>query len=84
MNNIFTWCYSLASVGLNPNVSGWAGLDIEFNDCSLSRQAIVALFNSLPTITSAKTITLTSNYGVTDLTDADKLIAANKGWTLTL
>jgi len=48
----------------------------------LETPAIVAVFNSLPTVTG-QTITLTGLPGLTALTAADRLIATNKGWTVT-
>ena len=84
MSYMFDSCYSLTSITLNNTVTGWAGYAISLSDCSLSHAAIVALFNSLPTITSAKAITLTGNPGVSELTNAEKAIATGKGWTLTL
>ena len=84
MNNMFNGCYSLTAITLNKTVTGWAGYAISLKDCSLGHSAIVAFFNSLPTITSAKAITLTGNPGVSELTAAEKAIATGKGWTLTL
>ena len=84
MNNMFYGCFSLTSITLDNTVTGWAGYDISLSNCSLGHAAIVAFFNSLPTITSAKAITLTGNPGVSELTDAEKAIATGKGWTLTL
>ena len=84
MSYMFSNCYSLTAIALNGSVTGWAGYAISLQDCSLSHAAIVAFFNSLPTITSAKAITLTGNPGVSKLTDAEKAIATGKGWTLTL
>ena len=84
MNNMFTNCYSLTAITLDNTVTGWAGYVIYLRDCSLSHAAIVSFFNSLPTITSAKAITLTGNPGVSELTAAEKAIATGKGWTLTL
>ncbi len=49
---------------------------------SLSASALVDLFNSLGTATS-QTLVITGNYGAASLTAADRLIATNKGWTLT-
>jgi hypothetical protein len=49
----------------------------------MQRTELVDLFNDLAT-TSAKTITVTNNPGVADLTAADILIATSKGWTVTL
>jgi surface protein len=84
MDNMFSGCYSLAKITLNPDVTGWAGVAIALTQCSLSRKALVSLFNSLPTVTTQRNIDLTGNPGVSELTDADKLIATNKNWTLTL
>ena len=84
MSNMFTKCYSLTAITLDNTVTGWAGYAIYLRDCSLSHAAIVSFFNSLPTITSAKAITLTGNPGVSELTNAEKAIATGKGWTLTL
>lgn len=84
MNNMFNYCNSLTAIAFNGSVTGWAGCAVSLKDCSLGHAAIVAFFNSLPTITSAKAITLTGNPGVSELTDAEKAIATGKGWTLTL
>ena len=84
MSNMFSGCYSLASILFNSSVTGWAGCAVSLQDCSLGHAAIVAFFNSLPTITSAKAITLTGNPSVSELTDAEKAIATGRGWTLTL
>ena len=84
MSNMFNNCYSLASIAFNGSITGWAGCAVSLKGCSLGHAAIVAFFNSLPTITSAKAITLTGNPGVSELTAAEKAIATGKGWTLTL
>ena len=84
MSSMFRYCYSLTAIAFNSSVTGWAGYAVSLQDCSLGHAAIVSFFNSLPTITSAKAITLTGNPGVSELTDAEKAIATGKGWTLTL
>ena len=84
MNYTFNGCYSLTSIALDNTVTGWAGYAISLSNCSLSHAAIVAFFNSLPTITSAKAIKLTGNPGVSELTNAEKAVATGRGWTLTL
>ena len=55
---------------------------IDISQCGLERTALVALFNSLPTVTG-KTIVVTGNMGVPDLTAGDLAIATGKGWTVT-
>ena len=84
INYTFNYCYSLTAITLDNTVTGWAGYAISLKDCSLGHSAIVAFFDSLPTITAAKSITLTGNPGVSELTDTEKAIATGKGWTLTL
>ena len=84
MTYLFNNDYSIESIKLDPSVTGWGGYAISMQSCSLGRTAIVAFFNSLPTITAAKAITLTGNPGVSELKDAEKAIATEKGWTLTL
>jgi surface protein len=56
---------------------------VSFQNCQLSRDAIVEIFNNLATVTTAQTITITGNWGVTALSAADLLIAPSKGWTVT-
>ena len=46
-----------------------------------TRESLVEILNNLSTVTSTKTLTLGST-NLAKLTDADKAIATNKGWTL--
>lgn len=50
----------------------------------MERQAIVTLFNDLPTVTNGQTIDITGCTGTNDLTADDKAIATAKGWTVTV
>ena len=84
MSSMFYKCYSLTKLKFNPAVTGWAGYAISLLGCSLGHQALVDLFNSLPTITSPKALNIDGNPGVSELTDAEKAIATGKNWTLTL
>lgn len=67
-----------------------AAFSIEY--CSFARDGMVEMFSSLPDVTGAgltasrKKITITGNPCVTDgtLTDTDKAIATDKGWTLVI
>jgi surface protein len=54
---------------------------VTFQNCQLSRDAIVEIFNNLAVVVSA-TITITGNWGVTALSAADLLIATSKGWVV--
>ena len=55
---------------------------IDISQCGLERTALIALFNSLPTVTG-RTIVIAGNMGVPDLTAGDLAIATGKGWTVT-
>jgi hypothetical protein len=56
-------------------------LTVSFLNCKLSRDAIVAIFNDLASVTG-KTITITGNWGVPYLTVDDLKTATDKGWTV--
>jgi hypothetical protein len=73
----FSGCFSLRKLRM-PGM----GATFSITGCNMQRQELVDLFNDLATI-STRTITITNNPGVADLTAADLLIATNKGWTVT-
>ena len=54
------------------------------NSVTLGRTELVELFTNLGTANSGATLNIKGCIGVNDLTDNDKLIATNKGWTLIL
>lgn len=47
----------------------------------LDREALLVILNNLSTVTSTRTLTMGSTL-LAKLTDEDKTIATNKGWTL--
>lgn len=49
----------------------------------MDREAFIELFESLGTVTTTTNLRVTSSSGYRELTDEDKAIARNKGWTLT-
>jgi len=53
-----------------------------YDNCKLSREAIVNIFNNLGTASGSQTITVTNNTGSGDLTATDIAIATGKGWTV--
>lgn len=84
LTRTFNGCYSLGAVTFLPSESGCTGADISLADCSLGHQALVDLINSLPTVTAARTLTITGNPGAAELTGAEQAAAAGKNWTVTL
>jgi hypothetical protein len=74
----FSGCLSLRKLRM-PGISA----TFSITGCNMQRLELIDLFNDLAT-TTAKTITITNNPGVADLTAPDILIATAKGWTVTL
>lgn len=76
MTGMFNACPSLSAAPLQGT-----HITHSFANCSLSREALVAIFTGLATVVG-QTITISGNWGVASLTAADRLIATNKGWTI--
>lgn len=77
MSNIFKNCSSLKSIlmtGINAYLNISASTNFEKSD-------LVTILNNLATVTSTKTLTMGST-NLAKLTDEEKAIATNKGWTL--
>lgn len=74
-----TWAYNCYNLR-RSRVTGMVVTHTYFN-CQLNRDAIVEIFNNLGTV-SGKSINITNNPGVTDLTPTDLAIATGKGWTV--
>lgn len=61
--------------GTSPQINvSYTGLD---------RNALVNLFNSMPTVSASQVCNVTGATGAADLTAADLAIATGKGWTIT-
>lgn len=77
MYNTFNACSKLTEIHMT-------GMKVKF-DISAStlftREALVEILNNLATVTSTQTLTMGAT-NLAKLTDADKAIATNKGWTL--
>ena len=77
MNNIFSSCRSLKSrlmtnIGVSLNISA---------STLFEREDLVLILNNLKTVTTAKVLTMGAT-NLAKLTDSDKAIATDKGWTL--
>jgi hypothetical protein len=58
---------------------------VNFTNCQLSRDAIVEIFTNLTdrSATTSANINITANWGASELSAADRLIATSKNWTIT-
>lgn len=84
LSNITT---NVSMLGGSPMLgkSGIYGLRFahSYNSFNLTQAAIVNIFNNLGTASGAQNINVALNPGSTGLTASDRLIATNKGWTVT-
>lgn len=77
VNNIFASCSSLKSI-LMTNI----GVSLNISSSTLFERAdLVTILNNLKTVTSTEVLTMGAT-NLAKLTDEDKAIATNKGWTL--
>lgn len=77
MNNIFVSCRSLKSI-LMTNI----GVSFNISSSTLfDREDLVLILNNLKTVTTEKVLTMGAT-NLAKLTDSDKAIATDKGWTL--
>ena len=77
MNNMFKNCRSLETIHM-LNIG--ANLDIS-SSTKFTREALLEIIGNLKTVTSTKRLTMGST-NLAKLTEEDKAIATNKGWTL--
>ena len=77
MDSMFNGCTSLKSI-LMTNIG--ANLDISASKW-FAREDLLVILNNLKTVTSTKVLKMGAT-NLAKLTDEDKLIATNKGWTL--
>ena len=76
MNYMFNYCYELKKISMR-NI----GANLDINICSFTREALLEIIGNLKTVTTTKTLKIGST-NLAKLTDEDKAIATNKGWTL--
>ena len=75
---MFYYCEALTTITGNPNFKE----NIDFRESNnLTHDSIMVVINGLQTVTETKTLTLGST-NLAKLTDAEKKIATDKGWTL--
>lgn len=64
-------------------INGTSSPQINLEYTGLNKAALVALFNSLPTVEDGQVCDITGATGAADLEAADLAIATEKGWTIT-
>lgn len=73
----FTNCISLQNI----TIEGTIGNNFDIHFSPLTHESLMSIINHLGTVTTTKTLTLGST-NLAKLTDAEKAIATEKGWTL--
>lgn len=81
--NMFSGCYSLTGVEFSGTNTAWPAA-LSFQYSSLTASAAETFFQSLPTITTSRVITLTDTPAAITLLDEQVAIATQKNWTVTL
>ena len=75
---MFYYCSGLTIITGNPNFKAY----VDLSKCqNLTHDSIMVVINGLQTVTEAQTLTLGST-NLAKLTDEEKKIATDKGWTL--
>ena len=78
LDSCFRVCTSLTTITGNPNFRAQLSLS---DSTKLTHDSLMVVINGLQTVTTAKTLTLGST-NLAKLTDAEKKVATDKGWTL--
>ena len=78
LSGCFTKCTALKTITGNPNFKTSFSLS---DSTELTHDSIMVVINGLQTVTSTQTLTLGST-NLAKITDAEKKIATDKGWTL--
>ena len=78
LSNCFSGCTSLAHITGSPNFK----VSFSLSDCkNLTHDSLIVVINGLQTVTTSQTLTLGST-NLAKLTDDEKKVATDKGWTL--
>lgn len=84
LNGAFIDCRSLQHLEFSQDgrPASWAGDDLYLGNCLLFYTDLKALINSLPPVTTERTLSLDWIPGTLELTSADEQLAESKGWIL--
>lgn len=78
----FDRCISLQRVIFTDSDSPWQGDTLDFSNSMLNHDALIELFNSLPSISLDKSVRLSNVPGTAELTPAEEQAMNAKGWDL--
>ena len=79
MSNMFSYCYSLTDMG------GFTGLkcNLDLSPCTaLTHDSIMNVINKAADVTASPKTLILGSTNLAKLSDEEKAIATNKGWTL--
>lgn len=79
-NNAWLGCTALTTITTDERTV-MPEIAFTMADCPLTEQSAVNVFNALPTVSAARTVTLSAQTKAL-LTEADIAIATDKGWTI--
>lgn len=79
-NNAWLGCTALTTITTDEQTV-MPVIAFTMADCPLTEQSAVNVFNALPTVSAARTVTLSAQTKAL-LTEADIAIATDKGWTI--
>ena len=74
--------FTEVETGFKYTVTGNSGDGLRYSP--IKRERMLEIFNQLVTVSHSATLDIRNNTYTADLTDADKAIAENKGWTLSV
>ena len=76
--NCFNVCSSLTNIAGNPNFK----VSLDLSDCTqLTHDSLMVVINGLQTVTTSQVLTLGAT-NLAKLTDEEKKVATDKGWTV--
>ena len=76
-NNLFSGCQQLASITLGT----WNTFSLYLKECDLDHDALLSIINELATVTTTTYLIIGNGYY--RLSEAERKIATDKGWTVT-
>lgn len=79
LGNSFYSCCGLQKL-VFTDTGSWPGSLVDISDSALDHDAVVALINSLPSVSTTRELRIYDVPGSLELTEAEKQVATDKGW----